>query len=123
SGKDQLVIGVMPAGFQMPIDYTGGERTDIYFPLATDAQQQGAVPGPAFPKGGASHGYYAVARLAPGATATAANAQLKTIVAELEQFGYMSNVNFHAVVVPIEEQIIGQVRPVLLVVFGAVVLG
>ena len=51
-----------------------------------------------------------------------ANTQLKTLVAELEQFGYMANVDFHAFVVPIEEQITGRVRPVLLVVFGAVVL-
>ena len=122
SGSDRVIVGVTPAGFQLPQDYAGGERTDIYFPLATDANSQGAVPGPAFPKGGASHGYYAVARLAQGATAAMANAQLRTLVAELEQFGYMANVNFRAFVVPIEEQITGRVRPVLLVVLGAVVL-
>jgi predicted permease len=122
SGNATTIVGVMPAGFEMPLDYAAGDRTDVWFPLATDAASQGAVPGPAFPKGGASHGFYAVARLAPGATAAAANAQLKTIVAELEQFGYMSNVGFHAFVVPIEDQITGRVRPVLLVVFGAVVL-
>jgi predicted permease len=122
SGNATTIVGVMPAGFQMPLDYAVGDRTDVWFPLATDAASQGAVPGPSFPKGGASHGYYAVARLAPGATAAAANTQLKTLVAELEQFGYMANVGFHAFVVPIEEQITGRVRPVLLVVFGAVVL-
>jgi predicted permease len=122
SGNATMIVGVLPAGFQMPLDYAAGDRTDVWFPLATDAASQGAVPGPAFPKGGASHGFYAVARLAPGATAAAANAQLKTIVAELEQFGYMANVGFHAFAVPIEEQITGKVRPVLLVVFGAVVL-
>jgi predicted permease len=122
SGNATLIVGVTPAGFQMPLDYAAGERTEVWFPLATDAASQGAVPGAAFPKGGASHGYYGVARLAPGATVALANAQLKTLVAELEQFGYMSNVGFHAFVVPIEEQITGRVRPVLLVVFGAVVL-
>jgi predicted permease len=122
SGSERLVVGVTPAGFQLPIDYRSGERTDVYFPIATDAQQQGAVPGPAFPPGGASHGWYAVARLAPGATAATANAQLKSIVAELEKFGYMANVNFRAYAVPIEEQITGRIRPVLLVVFGAVFL-
>ena len=122
SGSERLIVGVMPPGFQMPIDYRAGERTDIYFPIATDAQQQGAVPGPAFPPSGASHGWYAVARLAPGATAATANAQLKTIVAELEKFGYMANRNFRAYTVPIDEQITGRVRPVLLVVLGAVVL-
>ncbi|HZW75186.1 MAG TPA: ABC transporter permease, partial [Caldimonas sp.] len=122
SGVATMIVGVMPAGFQMPLDYGAGDRTDVWFPLATDAASQGAVPGPAFPKGGASHGFYAVARLAPGATAAAANAQLKTLVAELEQFGYMANVGFHAFAIPMEEQITGRVRPVLLVVFGAVVL-
>src|ERR1043165_7571554 len=82
---------------------------------------EGAVPGPASPPNGASHGYYAVARLAPGATTDAANAQLRSIVAELEKFGYMANVNFHAYAVPVQEQITGRVKPVLLVVFGAVV--
>src|SRR5262249_4544875 len=76
SGSAITAVGGAPAGFQMPQDYTTGEHTDLWFPLATDAASQGAVPGPAFPKGGASHGYYAVARLAPGATAAQANAQL-----------------------------------------------
>lgn len=122
SGNARKIVGVLPPGFQLPLDYAAGERTDVYLPLATDAQNQGALPGPAFPKGGASHGFYAVARLAPGATVASANAQLRAIVAELEQFGYMSNVGFHAFAVGIEEQITGRVRPVLLVVLGAVVL-
>jgi hypothetical protein len=117
-----MVVGVMPPDVRLPLDYTSGERSELWFPLATDAANQGAVPGPEFPKGGASHGFYAVARLAPGATAATANAQLRTLVAELEKFGYMANVGFHAYAVPVEDQITGRVRPVLLVVFGAVVL-
>jgi predicted permease len=116
------VVGVMPRDFKLPLDYAAGDRTDVYFPLATDAQNEGAVPGAAFPQGGSSHGFYAVARLAPGATVENANAQLRSLVAELEQFGYMANVGFHAFAIPIEEQITGRVRPVLLVVFGAVLL-
>jgi predicted permease len=122
SGNATTIVGVMPAGFRMPLDYAAGERTDVWFPLATDAASEGALPGPAFPKGGASHGFYGVARLAPGATAATANTQLRGIVAELEQFGYMAKVGFHAFVVPMDEQITGRVKPVLLVVFGAVVL-
>ena len=122
SGNATTIVGVMPAGFRMPLDYAAGERTDVWFPLATDAASEGAVPGPAFPKGGSNHGYYGVARLAAGATAATANTQLRGIVAELEQFGYMAKVGFHAFVVPMDEQITGRVKPVLLVVFGAVVL-
>jgi predicted permease len=120
SGRATTVVGVMPADFRLPLDFGASGRTEAWFPLATDAAQNGAVPGPEFPKGGASHGYDAVARLRPGATAATANAQLRSIVAELEKSGYMSDVGFHAYAVPIEEQIMGRVRPVLLVVFGAV---
>lgn len=120
SGQPTTVVGVMPADFRLPLDFGSSGRTEAWFPLATDAAQNGAVPGPEFPRGGASHGYDAVARLRPGATAETANAQLRSLVAELEQRGYMSNVGFHAFAVPIEEQITGRVRPVLLVVFGAV---
>src|SRR6185503_5377572 len=121
SGQPVTVVGVMPNGFRLPIDFGGAGPTEAWFPLATDATQQGAVPGPEFPKNGASHGFYAVARLAPGATVVTANAQLKTLVAELEKWGYMANVGFHAYAVPVAEQITGRVKPVLLVVFGAVV--
>jgi predicted permease len=120
SGQATTVVGVMPADFRLPLDFGAGGRTEAWFPLATDAAQNGALPGPEFPRGGANHGYDAVARLRPGTTAATANAQLRSLVAELEQWGYMSNVGFHAYAVPIEEQITGRVRPVLLVVFGAV---
>jgi putative ABC transport system permease protein len=120
-GQAATVIGVMPPEFRLPLDFGSDGRTEAWFPLATDAAQQGAVPGPEFPRSGASHGYYGVARLAPGATAGVANAQLRSIVAELETWGYMANVGFRAYAVPVEEQITGRVRPVLLVVFGAVV--
>ncbi|HVX39280.1 MAG TPA: ABC transporter permease [Gemmatimonadaceae bacterium] len=122
SGNATTVVGIMPAGFELPIDYAGGQRTDVWVPLALDAQKAGSLPGPAFPKGGASHGFYAVARLAPGATAATANAQLRDLVAQITRDGYMANVDFHAFAVPVEAQITGRVRPVLLVVFGAVLL-
>jgi putative ABC transport system permease protein len=121
NGRNVRVVGVMPAEFRLPLDFGGSGRTEAWFPLQTDAAQNGATPGPEFPKNGANHGYYGVARLAPGATSEIANAQLKSLVAELERWGYMANVNFRAYTVPLEEQITGRVRPVLLVVFGAVV--
>ncbi|HEV7992781.1 MAG TPA: ABC transporter permease, partial [Gemmatimonadaceae bacterium] len=120
-GSAATVIGVMPPEFRLPLDFGSDGRTEAWFPLATDAAAEGAVPGLEFPSNGASHGFNAVARLAPGATTDVANAQLERIVAELERQGYMANVGFHAYAVPVEEQITGRVRPVLLVVFGAVV--
>ena len=120
AGESYKVVGVMPPDFRLPLDFGAAGRTEAWFPLAVDPASEAQVPGPEFPRGGSNHGYYAVARLTPGATAATANAQLRTLVAELERFGYMANVGFHAFVVPVEEQITGRVRPVLLVVFGAV---
>ncbi len=122
SGNATTIVGVMPPRFRLPLDFSDGDRADVWFPLATDAKNEGALPGPAFPASGASHGFYAVARLAPGATAAAANAELSNLVEQITREGYMANVNFHAFVVPVEQQITGRERPVLLVVFGAVLL-
>ena len=121
NGSNRRVVGVMDADFRLPLDFGSSGRTEAWFPLQTDAAQNGATPGPEFPKNGASHGYSAVARLKPGATSEVANAQLRSLVAELEKWGYMANVNFNAYTVPIEQQVTGKVKPVLLVVFGAVV--
>ncbi len=123
NGRNARVIGVMASDFRLPTDFgASGGRTEAWFPLQTDAGQQGAVPGPEFPKTGSSHGYYGVARLKPGMTADIANAQLKSLVAELETWGYMKGVNFNAFSVPMEQHVTGRVKTVLLVVFGAVVL-
>ena len=119
-GQSFTVVGVMPPDFRLPLDFGGHGKTEAWFPLAVDPKTEAIVPGPEFPRGGSNHGYYAVARLSSGATADMANAQLRSLVAELEKFGYMANVGFHAFVVPVEEQITGRVRPVLLIIFGAV---
>jgi putative ABC transport system permease protein len=119
-GQAFTVVGIMPEEFRLPLDFGAAGRTEAWFPMQIDPSQQTSAPGPEFPKGGANHGFYAVARLAPGATVEIANAQLRSVVAELEKYGYMSNIGFHAYAVPVEEQITGRVRPVLLVVFGAV---
>jgi hypothetical protein len=87
----------------MPLDYTAGEHTDIYFPLATDAANEGALPGPEFPKGGSNHGYYGIARLAPGATAPP-QPQLRDLVAELREVRVHGERRLSRYVIPMDEQ-------------------
>ena len=120
-GRAARVIGVMPADFRLPLDYGVDGRTEAWVPLATDAQQNGAVPGPEFQRGGGSHGYYGVARLAPGGSVAKANVELKDYVARLVRDGYLpAEIQFRAFSVPVEVQVTGRIKPVLLVVFGAV---
>jgi putative ABC transport system permease protein len=121
-GRNSTVVGVMPAGFKLPLDFGVDGPTELWMPLATDAAQNGATPGPEFPPGGGgSHGYYSVARLKPGTTAAIATAQLHERVARYVKDGvFPPNSTFHAFAVPVQEQVTGRVKPALLVVFAAV---
>jgi predicted permease len=121
NGEAVPLVGVMPPGFRLPADFTSAAPTDLYLPLATDAATEGVPPGPEFQRGGGSHGFLAVARLAPGATADVANAQLSDYVGRLVRENVLSQeTQFRAFAVPIEEEITGGVRGPLLVLLGAV---
>lgn len=115
------VVGILPAGFRLPLDYSSGSTTGIYLPLATDATSEGAVPGPEFRHGGGSHGFYALARLAPGATIAGANAQLSQKVAALVADNVYQN-DFRAFAVPVEEQVTGGISTAVTVLFAATAL-
>ena len=120
-GQPTTVVGVMPAGFRLPLDFGGAGATELWLPLATDAPSEGATPGPAFTKGGQSHSFYGVARLRDGFTIDAANSQLHALIAEATRDGvYPESMQFRAYAVPIDEQVTGRIRPALLVVFAAV---
>ena len=107
------VVGVMPRGFALPTDFTvdAAEPSQIWIPVQIDPKD--LTHG--------SHGYYAAARLARGATAARATAELKTVTAALTRDGtYPTEMRFEAFAVPVEEEIRGGARQALLLVFGAV---
>ena len=62
NGEAQTIVGVLPAGFKLPLDYKSSSPADLYAPLVLQP-----FSGP-LPQGGGSHGFYAIGRLAPGAT-------------------------------------------------------
>jgi predicted permease len=120
-GQGSTVVGVMPASFRLPLDFGANGPTQAWFPLATDAAQNGGTPGPAFNPNGGNHGYYGVARLAPGATIAQANGQMAALLDRVQKDGsFQAPPQFRAFAVPIEQQVTGRVKPVLLVVFAAV---
>ena len=120
-GRPTTVVGIMPAGFRLPLDFGGAGATEVWLPLATDAASEGATPGPEFTKGGSNHGYYGVARLRDGATIEQANSQLGALIARATRDGiYPETMQFRAFAVSIQDQVTGRIRPALLVVFGAV---
>jgi predicted permease len=112
-GVPRRVLGVMPAEFQLPTDFgeDAAEPTEVWVPLAIDvnAAERG------------DHGLYGAAELMPGVTAERASAELATIAANWTREGlYPEPMRFSPFAVPIEQEILGAVRPAMLLLFGAV---
>ncbi len=99
------VIGVLPAGIDYP------ERTAVWAPkqLRTNALTDRR-----------SNYMYVVARLADGTTAGTALAELHGIAQQLGREYPASNAATGIDVAPLEEHLLGPVRPALLVLLGAV---
>jgi len=103
NGSNSTVVGVMPEGFKLPLDFGSAGPTEAWAPLATDAPSEGALPGPQFSPGGGSHGFYGVARLVPGATTSDVNRQLDAHVAGLVRDKILpKEMQFRAFAVPVQ---------------------
>jgi predicted permease len=121
-GSAVTVVGVMPAGFKLPLDFAQDGQTQVYRPVATDDASEGSVPGPDFAPGGGNHGYYGIARLEPGATVAGVNAELSEFVARLVKAGsvYPPAMQFRAFALAIDDQVTGPIKGPLLLLLGAV---
>jgi putative ABC transport system permease protein len=107
------VIGVMPARFQFPIQT---DPIQLYVTFAQDAE--GTAPATA-QRG--SHSLQAIARLKPGATVEQAQADLSTIAGNLTKLYPTTNTHFGVAVKSLREDLIGDVRTALYILFGAVI--
>ncbi len=106
NGEPYTIVGVMPQAFQFaPFWQT---KAELYLPLALDRK--------ATNRGGQSLRIFG--RLKQAATLDQARAEIATITARLEQLYPGSNRDVR--VVPLKEKVVGDVRPALLVMLGAV---
>jgi len=110
------VIGVMPAGFQFPIQT---DPIDLYVTIAEEASNADGSKPSTEQRG--NHSLQGVGRLKPGVTATQALSDLNTIAAALATQFPESNTNFTAALVPLRDDLVGDVRTPLYVLFGAVI--
>jgi putative ABC transport system permease protein len=99
------VIGIMPSGFEFP------QEGELWVPLAWDEKERQTR---------AIHDYEVIARLKPEVSLAKAQAEMSTISSRLEQQYPEANKGWGAVVIPLREDLVGDIRPALLVLFGAV---
>jgi putative ABC transport system permease protein len=112
-GIPRLIVGVAAPDFRMPTDYRWEGQTEIWAPLPLRPR-----PGPS-----ASRYLWLVARLRAGASLEGAAAQLGTTLAALAatfpgEYEAKPSVAVH--LTPVEHEVLGAVRPALLLLMGAV---
>ncbi|MFL6285550.1 MAG: ADOP family duplicated permease [Pyrinomonadaceae bacterium] len=116
SGEPYTVIGVVPANFQWHIRSRSGtgKPAEVWTLLTMPASQADAV--------GAWHGRFlsVVGRLKPGVSREQADAELKTIEARISEDDPQYSKGYSAEVIHVREQLVGNVRPALWLLLGAV---
>jgi putative ABC transport system permease protein len=105
NGKVCTIVGVMPSGFKLP------QNADLARPIAFSSEEQ-TKPG--------DHYLEVIARLKPGITIKQAGTEMSAIANRLEQTFPTTNLGHGVVLVPLHEQIVGEIRPALLILFGSV---
>jgi len=104
------VVGVMPAGWKFPVN----SETDYVMPIeplvASNVPQRG------------SHFLRLIGRLKPGLAVKQAEAEMKPIAARLAQQYPGTNKDRSVGLVPLLDDVVGDVRPALLILLGAVAL-
>ena len=104
-GEGYEIIGVLPASFQFAI------RNDLWRPYQpTQAQLTRR----------AAHGTNLIARLKPNVSAEQAQAELNLIASRIERENQASHAGTGARMVPLQEEIVGKIKPTLLVLLAAV---
>ncbi|HKR12251.1 MAG TPA: ABC transporter permease [Pyrinomonadaceae bacterium] len=106
NGDTYTVVGVMPARFQFP-----SSDDELWVPIAFTAEQ-------AANRG--RHYLQVVARLKSGVSFAQAQTEMNTIATRLQQQYPEQNADLGAVVTPLHEHLVGDIRPALLILLGAV---
>jgi predicted permease len=110
-GEPFTIVGVMPPSFDFPT-----LETSLWLPISLLGCDN-------VPCGRASRWLTVVARLAPDATLATASSATDIVLERLERAYPETNEGWRtATVIPLQESIVGDVRPALLVLLGAVAL-
>jgi putative ABC transport system permease protein len=104
--ESYTVIGVLPASFQFAL-----RAGDVFLPYQPTQNQLTRR---------FMHGTNLIGRLKPGISESQAQSELSVIASRIEKEHNQSHAGTSLRIVPLQEEIIGSVRPILLVLFAAV---
>ena len=108
-GERRTVIGIMPPRFTI-----AGQHADFLMPYGLTTEQLRAVLG----RGGS----YAIARLRDGLSFDDASTEMRAIYAALEREEPQRNAGRTVMLFRLQDQMVGEIRPALLTLAGAVAL-
>lgn len=112
SGKPQIVVGVMPRGFQFFVKHQsfGQEQPEVWAPMTFSEKSR------------SFHGRYlqAVGLLRPGVTLAQAQSAMTGLALSLEAQDPESMKNWTVNLVPLRTEFVGAIEPALRVLLGAV---
>ena len=106
SDQTYTIVGVMPRGFTFP-----GTRTQIWTPVAFNAAERATRD---------TNFIDVVARLKPGVSVEQAQANMTAVAQHQAERYPQTNVGVGVKVVSLQEHMVGDVRPMLVVLLGAV---
>ncbi len=109
--RDYTIVGVIPADFHL--DIPGFRESQVYTPI-------GQWSNPLLLKRGAGLGFHGIGRLKAGVTIEQARADMEGVTRSLAEAFPDTDKGITAKVTPLKEQMVGHVRPLLLVLLAAV---
>jgi predicted permease len=110
-GKNYTIIGVVPASFRISVFNL--RNRDVYVPI-------GQWKNPVLNNRDAGLGIRAIARLKPGVSIEQAKADMQRVTANLTRAFPDVDKDVSAKLIPLKEQMVGDVRPLLMVLLAAV---
>lgn len=111
NGRTHTIVGVMPPDFQFP------EADDPTTPGQVDIWRVVHLP---LPKQRGPYYLWAIARMKPGMTLQQAQSELDMIAGRIAGQNPLTNQNISFGETPLQQAIVGDTRPALLVLLGAV---
>ncbi len=109
--RGYTIVGIIPSTFTLSV---GSLRpSDVYVPI-------GQWDNPFLKNRSAGLGIHGIGRLKPGVTLAQAQADMQTVTRNLARAWPAADKDVGAALIPLRQELVGQIQPVLLILLGAV---